>query len=44
MRKLLYNEDYANELGRNAKLGSERFSSEKVFGQWKKYVEKVIND
>lgn len=44
MRKLLYNEDYANELGRNAKLGSERFSSEIVFGQWKKYVEKVIND
>ena len=38
MRKILSDKDYAESLGRNAKIKAEDFRPEKVFKQWEEYI------
>jgi glycosyltransferase involved in cell wall biosynthesis len=42
--KLLGNPDTAEEMGRQAKEDSRMYSSQNVFGQWKKYVGDLIGE
>lgn len=40
--QLLESEEYAMELGENAKKTAEMFRTEKVFSEWQEYIEKIL--
>ncbi len=42
LRKVLSDDDFAKELSKNAKIKSEKFKTENVFGEWKDYIEGII--
>lgn len=42
MRRILDNPDFAKQLSKNAKKISRNYSKEKVFSQWKEYIDTII--
>jgi len=44
MLRILSDQQFANELGRSAKLQAENYRPERVYKQWRSFIQEVVND